>query len=283
MIIDIDKRVMVWPTSWEDVSDAGRVKLAELVVRMQTDESTVMGMLWSKVLRVLVCDAEGSEMDKRSADAWYEELVLTEEQVLAWINASKWVLERPKGRMLERFRWYGEWYEVVGERWENTEAGEFTYGLMDYIDLVKGGELAAGALERLVANFCRPKREDAADWRMSYEYNGDDRVPYNRAKAEEVAETFSELKEGIKILVLWWLDEMYKGHLAEYEEVYGGNGNDDGARYADGRGHMMVLKTVAKAGHIGNLGEVMKTDVNMVYGLLLDDVYDARDMEKNMK
>jgi len=239
-------------------------------------------------------------------DRWWKKLKLAPEQLEQLIDLVRWVQDKPELVPIESFEHKGIKYLVVGERFRYTTAVEFTEGLMDFIELA-GFSTALrqaqgdsdGRIEKLnvlISNFCRPVRDDLENWKKDPDYNGDAREPYNRARAEERAVEFADLDPGVKVMFLWWYEAMLQAFFEEYRELFkkaalrqdqGDNGDDEGlrqaqadgsgGRYADGRGFVMVLKNAAKSHYMGDFDKVCRTDVNVVYSLILDDWYDAQE------
>jgi hypothetical protein len=229
----------------------------------------------------------GESLYSRGFKRFWKKLNLAPEQLEYLIETLQWVKDRPEGKPFECFDFNGVSYYLPEARFKNTTAIEWTEGLLDFVELTApvafDSAQATGAnaevldrLDCLIANFCRPVRKDLESWKESELYNGDRREPFNRARAEERAKEFKELDAGVKILVLWWYEELIQAFFEEYKDLFG-SAKGGQKRYEDGRGFLMVLKNAAKKHYLGDFNGVCDNDVNVVYSLLLDDFYDENE------
>jgi hypothetical protein len=278
-IITIGETTINAPSCTEELRDAAKIQLAILRVELdRAGNETERTVLWILVLKVVL----GHEMRKKVFEKWWKGLELSIDQIEALKVCYEWVMERPEGMPFEYFDYKGVRYYLPEARFKNTSAAEWTAGILDWIELSHGAD-NVDRIDYVIANFCRPKRADLEAHKASAAYNGDIREPYNRARAEETAVLFKDLNAGVKILVMWWYDELVREFFKEYEDLFGSQ-TDAGeekksGRYADGRGYIMVLKNAAKKHYMGDFKAVQAEDVNMVYSLLLDDMYDENTIE----
>ena len=269
------------PGCYEDCEDDLKLKLVRLQAVFAnpfTDSRIGLYAIWIEVIRLLCEDA--LKMSEWRFKKWWDELSLDAYQLECLIEVLEWVKDRPEGRPIDSFEFEGVRYYLPEERFKYTSAAEWTEGLLDFMELGKQEENREERLDMLVANFCRPKRQDLEDWQKSDAYTGDDRVLYNRARAEVLAKDFARLDGTVKVLFLWWYEELINGFFEEYEDLFTHKGEKKEPRYADGRGFVMVLKNVAKGHYLGDFEKVQNTDVNVVYSLILDDFYDNKELEK---
>jgi len=265
-----------WPQGYRDLSFDDRLMVAKLATGLSAVKAGPRSVL---VWREIFCVFCRSAFDKgRAFRKWWNRLQLSFDQYEELRGLTAWVTEKPIDQPFESFIHNGVKYVVVGERFRNVSAAEWTEGIMDFIGLNGGGE----TLDTLIANFCRPEREDLPLWRKSEKYNGDAREPYNRQRVEEQAKDLADLDAGVKIQFLWWYEHLINEFFEEFEPLFRG-ASGEGPRYPDGRGYLMLLKNVAEKGHLGNFEAVTSTDVMLVYAILLDDLYNAEEQERRLK
>jgi hypothetical protein len=274
-----------FPECFEECSGELMIKLAKLGSFFKKPEELASDKLkeyavWVMALEAVV-NAAWVKPNSRASKRFWKKLKLAPEQLEYLIETLQWVKDRPDGMPFEHFEHFGVRYLLPQERFKHTTSIEWTEGLLDFVELTATANQQdeAGALDRLdclIANFCRPERKDLEAWKESEGYNGDVREPYNRAKAEERAKVFKDLDAGVKILVLWWYEELIRGFFEEYKELFG-KGDTKNKRYNDGRGFLMVLKNAAKKHYLGDFNRVCDNDVNVVYSLLLDDFFDENE------
>lgn len=271
MKVEIDGLRLELADSYADLNAAEQLDLVKLVVR-RTGETVPDIFVFIEILEVLVKAGYAKKFRKMPFRKFWRKLKLSPEQLRFLELGFEWVYERPT-TAFTHFDFENERFYVVKERFEHTSAAEFTEGLMDFIDLSKGDE---GALNRLIANFCRPERADLADFMASDKWNGDNREKYNRQRAVDRSKSFDKLDAGVKVWFLWHYDALINAFFDEYEELFSGGGEK---RYEDGRGYLMVLKNAAKNHYLGSFEAVQEVDVNVVYSLLLDDYYDSKERD----
>jgi hypothetical protein len=276
-----------FPECFEECSADLMIKLAKLSSFFHKPDQIGSDRLKDYAVWVLILEAVVNGVfvkpNTRSSKRFWKKLKLSPEQLEYLIELMQWVKDRPEGMPFEFFEFKGVKYFLPQERFKYTTSIEWTEGLLDFVELTaplsqQEESSAFDRLDCLIANFCRPQRKDLEAWKESENYNGDVREPYNRAKAEERAKEFNDLDGGVKILVLWWYEDLIKAFFEEYKELFG-KGDAKNKRYTDGRGFLMVLKNAAKKHYLGDFNRVCDNDVNVVYSLLLDDFFDENEVK----
>lgn len=182
-----------------------------------------------------------------------------------------WIWEPPTSRPFESFVHEGETYFVFDENFSDTRALDLTMALMDYLAFAHPTEPDVSAYERILATLCRPARGDLERFRLSDDWDGDLREPYNELRAADRALKLTSLPGPIKLALFEYFERSANEFLENYERLFGGGGGEE-PRYPDGRGWLMLLKNVAKEGHFGDFDRVGRQPAHLVYAALLDDV-----------
>lgn len=231
------------------------VAFARLPEDQRTDDvAQLAAQLW---MQVSPADWAAWLMDARQWDSL--------QQLFAWI----W--EPPTARPGESFVHEGETYYIFEEQFANTRALDLTMALMDYTEFAHPTQPDPTAYERILATLCRPERADLERFRLSDDWDGDVREPYNEQRATDRATKFASLPAPVKLALFVYFEQSATEFLLSYDSLFGGGGEQE-ARYPDGRGWLMLLKNVAKEGHFGNFDQVCRQPAHLVYAALLDDL-----------
>lgn len=190
-------------------------------------------------------------------------------------NQIQWVFTPPVERPFPTLEHSGNVYILPEENFSDTTAIELSMAFIAYTDFVDPEEPDKTALDRLIATLCRPARKDLAAFRLSNDWTGDDREPYNETRMLKRSAELQSLPMGMKVAFLSYFEVQAKFFLDQYESLFGG---DSEPRYGDGRGWIMLLKNIAKEGHFGNFDEVGKQYAHLVYAAALDDTITAEEI-----
>lgn len=187
----------------------------------------------------------------------------------------QWVFTAPAGRPYQSFKHAGVTYVLAKENFEDTTALELSMAFIAYTDFAHPDEPDPSALDRLISTLCRPVRKDLAAFQKSAEWTGDEREPFNEARAAITATSIKSMPIADKVVLLSYFEVQSKAFLEQYEMLFGG---DTEPRYGDGRGWIMLLKNIAKEGHFGTFDEVCKQYAHLVYASALDDTITAEEL-----
>lgn len=206
--------------------------------------------------------------------AWLK-LILSFEQWRLLKDMLHWVFEEiPSQKPFDYFDYQGIRYYLPDESFSNSTAIEVSIGNMKYLDFAKPENPNTAALNELIATFCRPERADLETFKMSSEWNGDLREPYNQTRTEQTAKKLEGLDTPTKVAFLTYFEVMNTAFLEEFEELFGDS--KETPRYQDGTGWLMLLKTAAKSPLWGGFEKVCNQPARIVWAFMLDDVLDAR-------
>lgn len=215
-------------------------------------------------------------------DAEWQALVLSIGQWKTLKNFASWVFDKPfAGRPFDYFEFGGIRYYLPQDNYANTTALELSLGNMLFTEFAHPTEPDLTAIDRLIASFCRPERSDLEGFRLSKEWNGDIREPYNQARMEANATAFAELDIATKVAFLTYFEQMNTAFLEEYSTLFG---KAEGTpRYQDGTGWLMILKTIAKGNIWGGFDNVCQQPARTVWAFMLDDVLDDRQQQAELE
>lgn len=278
--IQIGKKIFKAPEKWAECSDKQIRALLVLSVLKQLPSN-----LWVTLIQVCL----------GASNRFMKNLVLSSDQFEQLKGQFSWIFtERISSFPNDGFTFKGTKYYYPADGFDDSTAEDMSLGALYFIDftsefstLLELTEKSASAvgqreepqynLEKLIAVFCRPKRPEseitAKDW------NGDLRDGYVEYSSLKRAELFIKLPVQIKLMFLQWFETHFTKFLEDYEQIFGGpsttlRGRKRESRYPDGRGLIIMLKNVAKAGYLGDLDKVKKTNVHVVWSYMLDDVLD---------
>ncbi|MCP1384433.1 hypothetical protein [Runella salmonicolor] len=263
--ITLGRRRLQAPENWEECSPE-QVKTFLLIHRAPIEERS--RAFWEKLVQTWL----------GLNDKQWKKLVLSFQQWLTFKEMLTWVFEDElKGQPFDYFDFEGVRYLLPEDEFANTSALEVAVGNMLFTEFAHPTEPDLSALDLLVATFCRPQRDDLYTFFQSADWNGDNREPYNQARANERAKTFAALDIGIKVSFLTYFEKMNRAFLDEFSELFGKSESEP--RYQDGMGWMMMLKNTAKQGIFGNFEQTCNQPARTVWAFMLDDVLDQKAIE----
>lgn len=264
--IQIGKKTFKAPEKWAECTEKQIRALLVLSVLKQLPAN-----LWVTVIQVCL-DASNRFM---------KNLVLSSDQFEQLKVQFSWIFtERISSFPTDGFTFKGTKYYFPADGFDDSTAEDMSLGALYFIDFtsefsdsIEGPSVEPQYnLEKLIAVFCRPKRPEseiiAKDW------NGDLRDAYVEYSSLKRAELFIKLPVQIKLMFLHWFETHFTTFLEDYEQIFGTKKKKADSRYPDGRGLIIMLKNVAKAGYLGELDKVKKTNVHVVWSYMLDDVLD---------
>jgi hypothetical protein len=126
-------------------------------------------------------------------------------------------------------------------------------------------------LDKLIATFCRPRRRDLAEFRVSFDWDGDEREVYNEARLMERLPLLADVEIGKKMAFLAFFEANLTEFMKDYADIFGASGGKK-AMYNNGMGMIMMLKDVAKQGHFGDFERVCMQPVHLLWTAVMDDI-----------
>ena len=274
----IEDKKFNWPEGWADFDHKVKIQIAKFSTGLLSFHGAEKLIIYREIIRIILENAWQKDYGKFRK--WWNGLKISIEQFESLKADLEWVAEKPTERPFEHFEHKGVKYYILPERFENVSCAEWVESIIDFMEL-SSGEAVENTVMLLISNFSRPERADLKEFKASESWNGDVREVYNRQKAIERAAVLSDLDPGIVIQLLWWYESQISQFFEEFSDLFtGGNGSP---RYSDGRGYLMLLKNVAKAGYVGNFDQVCNAPVLNVFGMLLDEKYDSDELNKKLK
>jgi hypothetical protein len=260
--IKLKKRLCLVPETWQECTpEQMRTFLLVKRVPIQKRVRVVMEGLIQAYLGL--------------TDAEWQAVVFSFGQWETMKNFCAWIFEKPfQGKPFDFFDFEGIRYYLPAANYANSTALELSLGNMLFMEFAHPTEPDTTAIDRLIATFCRPEREDLAAFQISTDWNGDIREPYNQARMEATAKRFLDLDIATKVAFLNYFEGMNTDFLEEYSSLFGKTTTTP--RYQDGTGWLMILKTVAKGNVWGGFDNVCRQPARTVWAFMLDDVLDER-------
>ena len=188
-----------------------------------------------------------------------------------------WIFTPPTERPFGYLEHQGTRYLLPEENFGNCTALEVCMAFMEYASFAHPEEPEPAALDRLITTLCRPVRKDLKAYKLSADWNDDEREPYNEARSLQRAASLASLPLEWKVAVLTYFEQTANVFLRQYGAMFGG---DSEPRYGDGRGWIMLLKNIAKEGHFGNFDIVCRQPVHLVFAAALDDTITAEEIRQ---
>lgn len=274
----IEDKKFDWPEDWADLDQKVKIQIAKYSTGLLSFHGAEKLIIYREIIRIILENTWQKDYGKFRK--WWKELKISIEQFESLKTDLEWISEKPVEKPFEYFEHKGVKYYILPERFENVSCAEWVESIIDFMEL-SSSDAIGNSVMLLISNFCRPKRIDLQAFRESEHWNGDVREVYNRQKAIERAAVLSDLDSGIVIQLLWWYEAQISLFFEEFRDVF--TGASGAPRYSDGRGYLMLLKNVAKAGYVGNFDQVCNAPVLNVFGMLLDEKYDADELNKKLQ
>jgi hypothetical protein len=252
------------PSSWEECRSDHIVQLIPF--------SRVPAQQLTEDIRILAC-----QLWLRVHPKTWARWRLDHTQWEALKGQFAWIFTPPTDRPFRYFEHRGTRYVLPEENFGNCTALEVCMAFVEYASFAHPEEPDATALDRLIATLCRPVRRDLKAYRLSADWNDDEREPYNEARSLARATGLASLPLEWKVAVLTYFEQTAQGFLHQYGQMFGG---DAEPRYGDGRGWIMLLKNIAKEGHFGSFDTVCRQPVHLVFAAALDDTITAEEIRQ---
>ena len=261
--IQLKKRLCHCPESWEECSPE-QVRVFLLVRRIPAEERK------RSMMEALVQSYLGL------TDKEWRKLVLSFQQWNELKAKVAWVFELPVShKPFDYFDFEGIRYFLPEPFYTNTSALEVSLANLYFLQFAHPTEPDLGAIDKIIATLCRPKRSDLLLFQASEDWNGDSRETFNQARMEATAIKFAGLDMATKVAFLSYFEQINTAFLESYAELFGSS--SDEPRYKDGTGWLIILKNIAKGGIWGTFDNVCKQSAHTVWTFMLDDVLDTRE------
>jgi len=256
--ITIGERNYMSPSTWEELTDAQLLAVAQLVYASQLTPA----VKW-QVFRHLV-PAPMSLLKK-----------LTEGQIYDLLQTIEWLWTLPMSTCpVEHFVHEGKTYHLPAPDLQHVTLGEYAVADSFLRKFLSAGDTQA--LDGLVATLCRPAGHNSL---------ADVREAYNQGTANARQKAFRSLPLGLRIVVLqYWVGR--QRHVVEsfkilfQEPQSGKSSNTSQPTGQSGLGWFAIIFDLATGGAFGDFEKVSATPIHTVLMYLVHQHYELKKLEK---
>jgi hypothetical protein len=183
----------------------------------------------------------------------------------------------------EYFELEGQQFYLPEEGYNNTSAIEVLFTNVALISLKNTKN--EKELYNILSIFCRPKRPDAEAWAKSEKYDGDIRVRYNQAAADERRQWFEDkVSPGTLKACIDYIMFMNAQFWDQYDRLLEPD-DDDGTEpmYKNGEGLASLLFDIAESRVFGDFEAVGNTSIHTIYTYVIDKQKKVKAAEARMR